>query len=77
MADGLLQPIPVTVHRQNADVVGEPVERSAGEPLGADVPASGPLAVTMVELRSNRWERHRTQCDGAEGTGFRRRAEGA
>ena len=32
-ADGLLEPVAVAVHGQDGDVVGEPVEQGAGEPL--------------------------------------------
>ena len=32
---GLLQPVAVAVHRQDADVVGEPVEQRTGQPLAA------------------------------------------
>lgn len=52
---GLLQPIPVTVHGQDVNVVGQPVEQRAGEPFGPQ--HRGPvlerrLEVTMVELHS-------------------------
>src|SRR5690606_17473960 len=32
-AGGLLEPVAVAVHGQDADVVGEPVEQRAGEPF--------------------------------------------
>ena len=32
----LLEPVAVAIHLENVDVVGEPVEQGAGEPLGAE-----------------------------------------
>ena len=35
-ATALLEAVAVAVHFQDVDVVGEPVEQSAGQPLGAE-----------------------------------------
>ena len=51
----LFEPVAVAVHLEDMDVMGEPVEQCAGEPLGGE--HAGPLverqiALTMVEPRS-------------------------
>ena len=51
----LFEPIAVAVHFQDVDVVGQPIEQSAGQPLGPETPvhsSNGRLEVTMVEPRS-------------------------
>ena len=54
-AGGLLQPVAVAIHRQDADVVSKPVEQRAGEPLRAEhlvQSSNGRLEVMMVDPRS-------------------------
>ena len=59
--DGLLEAVAVAVHCQDADVVGEPVEQGAGEPLRAEDVMMPPFSIgrcaapAISGSRSVRW----------------------